>query len=1218
MAPVIRGNSLYTIVDGPSWTQAEANSVKLGGHLVAINSSEENTFIWQEFSNIQKYMVQAHGDAPGIFSHWIGLTDAKQEGTWVWTTGQSMTYVNTPFTNQEGTYRTDENYTRVTWNVPASWTGGIETKGFWQDTDTQQYYNGIFYTPTGIAETPFVQRGNSAYVIVQGPTWEEAEENAVKLGGHLVTINDAEENEWIKSNFSSYKSVSSGGADFWIGLTDKATEGQYKWVDGTPFAYSGFYNGGVGDNGSQNGMGNYPTYDPPYTSGNWWLGKQLTFDRSIGEDYGLINAPSGNWNDLPNNHRDGSVGIAEIKLSIPTPTYTLTPSTTSINEGSTLTTSITTTDVASGTTLYYSLSGTGITATDFSSGALTGSGTVGSDGSFSFSHTLANDLTTEGSETLQVKLFSDASRLQQVGSTASLSIADTSKATNKYVLRGNSLYTIANDTSGGRGANGWLSARSNAQALGGDLVVFETREEQQDILKLLETLPGGEQGLAIGMLVTGGSPRWVNGLNLTYQHWGNWNPTNVLDGYVGMLASYYGGNERYWDASRNGDWGWNGLAEIPLSNFSVTPSASSINEGSTLTTTVATISGLSGTTLYYSLSGSGITATDFSSGALTGSGIVGSDGTFTFTNTLANDLTTEGTETLNIKLFSDSARSMQVGSTASVSIADTSKAVLYIEINKVANHPEIPWWWHNMNENASTVEGTQEFNVVHYECRNAINVNTTLLKVGNITTVVMDSGNSSVWGADSLDKNVEGFSVISGNGDDQVTIKLGTDRGESNFSHLELRLFSGRDSVYIDRISLLDNAVTGGSFIDGGDGIDTVTINDTYDNYKLYSSNPIDRNRWELGENRVYRNRFLSSYNSGFTFPDNLRFSDQPAYPQISLFDIEKIIFLDREVLLEKTLPTYTLTPSATSINEGSTLITTVTTTNVASGTTLYYSLSGSGITATDFSAGSLTGSGTVSSNGSFSFSHTLANDLTTEATETLNIKLFSDASRLQQTGSTASVSIADTSTTLGTPTARTVDNLYAKALIAGPLVQTNITGVQINYQFYNIGSGRYGIRQKESAKIDEITGLASISISGTTISISQDIQGVFDQVTGMETQDAQAFRIYNAAFARFPDSSGLRYWINEYKSGISNYRTIAQSFINSNEFALRYGANNSNEEFINNMYKNVLGRLPDASGLAYWVGNLNSGADSRVNVLGGFSESAENKILFSQGTGFI
>jgi len=40
--PIVRGNSLYTIVDGPSWTQAEANSVKLGGHLVTINNAYES------------------------------------------------------------------------------------------------------------------------------------------------------------------------------------------------------------------------------------------------------------------------------------------------------------------------------------------------------------------------------------------------------------------------------------------------------------------------------------------------------------------------------------------------------------------------------------------------------------------------------------------------------------------------------------------------------------------------------------------------------------------------------------------------------------------------------------------------------------------------------------------------------------------------------------------------------------------------------------------------------------------------------------------------------------------------------------------------------------------------------------------------------------------------------------------------------------------------
>jgi len=103
------------------------------------------------------------------------------------------------------------------------------------------------------------------------------------------------------------------------------------------------------------------------------------------------------------------------------------PSATSLSEGQTLRTAVSTTGVAAGTTLYYSLSGTGINASDFSSGALTGSGTVAADGTLYFSHTLRNDLTTEGNESLAIRLFSDANRTQQVGSTATVTVVDTSR-----------------------------------------------------------------------------------------------------------------------------------------------------------------------------------------------------------------------------------------------------------------------------------------------------------------------------------------------------------------------------------------------------------------------------------------------------------------------------------------------------------------------------------------------------------------------------------------------------------------------------------------------------------------------------------------------------------------------------------------------------------------------------------------------------------------------
>ena len=46
-------------------------------------------------------------------------------------------------------------------------------------------------------------RGNSSYVIVDGPTWAAAQANAKALGGNLVTINDAAENAWLVNTFRS-------------------------------------------------------------------------------------------------------------------------------------------------------------------------------------------------------------------------------------------------------------------------------------------------------------------------------------------------------------------------------------------------------------------------------------------------------------------------------------------------------------------------------------------------------------------------------------------------------------------------------------------------------------------------------------------------------------------------------------------------------------------------------------------------------------------------------------------------------------------------------------------------------------------------------------------------------------------------------------------------------------------------------------------------------
>ena len=136
-------------------------------------------------------------------------------------------------------------------------------------------------------------------------------------------------------------------------------------------------------------------------------------------------------------------------------------------------------------------------------------------------------------------------------------------------------------------------------------------------------------------------------------------------------------------------------------------------------------------------------------------------------------------------------------------------------------------------------------------------------------------------------------------------------------------------------------------------------------------------------------------------------------------------------------------------------------------------------------------------------------------------------------------------------------------------------------------------------------------------ISAIADIKGTFDQVTGLDTDDAKMFRLYNAAFKRLPDVDGLKYWIGKYTSGENDDRAVAQSFLISDEFKERYGENVSNAKYVETLYLNVLGRDYDQEGYNYWLSSLNNGFETRYELLLGFAESPENKALFTEMTGF-
>ncbi len=70
------------------------------------------------------------------------------------------------------------------------------------------------------------------YYLLEASTWTAAEAAAVSLGGHLVTINDAAEDDWI------YSTELGSAAHRWIGFTDAAQEGNWVWISGAPVTYT--------------------------------------------------------------------------------------------------------------------------------------------------------------------------------------------------------------------------------------------------------------------------------------------------------------------------------------------------------------------------------------------------------------------------------------------------------------------------------------------------------------------------------------------------------------------------------------------------------------------------------------------------------------------------------------------------------------------------------------------------------------------------------------------------------------------------------------------------------------------------------------------------------------------------------------------------------------------------------------------------------------------
>lgn len=71
-------------------------------------------------------------------------------------------------------------------------------------------------------------------------TWNTAKNSCANLGGHLVTVTSAAEQDWIKNKLPGVS---------WIGATDQVSEGTWEWITGETWSYSN-WDAGQPDDGA--------------------------------------------------------------------------------------------------------------------------------------------------------------------------------------------------------------------------------------------------------------------------------------------------------------------------------------------------------------------------------------------------------------------------------------------------------------------------------------------------------------------------------------------------------------------------------------------------------------------------------------------------------------------------------------------------------------------------------------------------------------------------------------------------------------------------------------------------------------------------------------------------------------------------------------------------------------------------------------------------------
>ena len=343
-----------------------------------------------------------------------------------------------------------------------------------------------------------------------------------------------------------------------------------------------------------------------------------------------------------------------VTVNVAIPSYGIGASPISIHEAETLSCAVTTTNVSTGTTVYWAAEGVGANPTspaDFN-GSSSGGFQLDANGGYTWTLAILNDNNTESGnaetgETFRLRLYTDAAMTNQVAQSAIITIV----APTYGIAAGKTSYVEGEVMS---------CAVTTTNVPAGTTVYWA-------IEGITSSLTGGDFTSSINggfQLDATGGYNWSVAIND--------DTTTELDETFRLRL--------YTDASRSNLVAESAIITIEGPNdvvaYGISANKTTYNEGETIYGAVTTSNVATGTTLYYRFNGAAIGPDDFI-GTDLGSGVTDSNGGFTFTRQIANDFSTEQTETFLLQLFTDSFRLNKVAESGLYYINDTSINVSY-------------------------------------------------------------------------------------------------------------------------------------------------------------------------------------------------------------------------------------------------------------------------------------------------------------------------------------------------------------------------------------------------------------------------------------------------------------------------------------------------------------------------------------------------------------